>query len=123
MDQSLNAFDSSTSVVRTLSAVGADAPRLQQAVRRRVGCKDALCLLAIDAELHGVLLLTPTHERICLSATAEKRWHTLASHIGAADRLRRALRRSNQERLIPITSLPRELRTESAGICDAQARR
>jgi DNA-binding CsgD family transcriptional regulator len=71
-----------------------------------------LCVLALDSELHGVLLLTPTRRRISLSMAAQKRWRSLASHIGAADRLRRALGRSNQERLIPMTSLPRELRTE-----------
>jgi DNA-binding CsgD family transcriptional regulator len=74
-----------------------------------VGCKDVLCLVAVDSELHGVLLLTPTRRRISISDEAEKRWRTLASHIGAADRLRRALGRSNQERLIPVTSLPQAL--------------
>jgi DNA-binding CsgD family transcriptional regulator len=78
-----------------------------------VGCQDVLCLLAVDSELHGVLLLTPTRQRISISDKAEKRWRTLASHIGAADRLRRALGRSNQERLIPVTSLPGALRAES----------
>jgi DNA-binding CsgD family transcriptional regulator len=106
------ASDGSTSVVRTLSAVSSEAPQLHRAIRRRVGCKDALCLLAVDSELHGVLLFTPTRGRISLSATAEKRWRTIASHIGAADRLRRALGRSNQERLIPVSALPRELRAD-----------
>jgi DNA-binding CsgD family transcriptional regulator len=99
----------STSTVRTLSAVESAAPRLHLAFRRRVSCRDALCVLAVDSELHGVLLVTPTPRRISLNAKAEKRWRTLASHIGAADRLRRALGRSNQERLIPVTALPREL--------------
>lgn len=107
--------DGSTHLVRTLASVGSEAPQLHQAVRRRVGCKDALCLLALDSELHGVLLVTPTHRRISFSATAEKRWRTLASHIGAADRLRRALGRSNEERLIPVTSLPRELSGATLG--------
>jgi DNA-binding CsgD family transcriptional regulator len=78
-----------------------------------VGCEDVLCLVAVDSELHGVLLLTPTRKRVKLSAKAHQRWRTLASHISAADRLRRALGRSNQERLIPITSLPRELRADT----------
>jgi DNA-binding CsgD family transcriptional regulator len=78
-----------------------------------VGCKDVLCLLAVDSKLHGVLLLTPTRKRISISARAEKRWRTLASHIGAADRLRRALGRSNQERLIPVSALPRELKVDT----------
>lgn len=113
------ASDGSTSVVRTLSAVSAKAPYVQHSVRHAVGCNDALCLLALDCELHGVLLLTPTRGRITLSAKAEKRWRTLASHIGAADRLRRALGRSNQERLIPVTALPRELRADR--VSDASA--
>lgn len=101
--------DGLRSVVRTLAALRSEAPRLHYAVRRRLGCKDALCLLTIDSEMHGVLLVTPTRGRISLSATAEKRWRTLACHIGAADRLRRALGRSNHERLIPVTSLPAAL--------------
>ena len=112
VDRAMTASGGSTSVVRTLSAISSAAPHLHHAVRRGVGCKDALCLLAVDSELHGVLLLTPTRGRISLSATAEKRWRTLASHIGAADRLRRALGRSNQERLIPVTALARELRAD-----------
>ncbi len=113
LDSPLTGADASTSAVGTLSAVSSEAPRLHHAFRRRVGCKDVLCLLAIDSELHGVLLLTPTPGRISLSAKAKKRWRTVASHIGAADRLRRALGRSNQERLIPVTSLPRELRADA----------
>ncbi|MBW1755849.1 MAG: helix-turn-helix transcriptional regulator [Deltaproteobacteria bacterium] len=112
VDRALTVSGGSTSVVRTLSAVSSEAPHLHHAVRHRVGCKDVLCLLAVDSELYGVLLLSPAPGRISLSATAEKRWRTLASHIGAADRLRRALGRSNQERLIPLTSLPRELKAE-----------
>lgn len=112
VDPEATATDGSTNVVRTLEAASLDVPRLHHAVRRRVGCKDALCLLTVDSELHGVVLVTPTRRRISLSATAERRWRTLASHIGAADRLRRALGRSNQERLIPVTSLPRELGAE-----------
>ena len=114
VDEGPTASDGSTSVVRTLSAVSAKAPYLQHSVRHGVGCHDALFLLAVDSELHGVLLLTPTRGRITLSAKAEKRWRTLASHIGAADRLRRALGRSNQERLIPVTALPRALRADHA---------
>jgi DNA-binding CsgD family transcriptional regulator len=116
VDTALPALGASTSVVRTLSAVGAEAPHLHDAVQRRVGCKDVLCLLALDSELHGVLLLTPTRTRISLSAIAEKRWRTLASHIGAADRIRRALGRSNQERLIPVSSLPRALGTDTPSV-------
>jgi DNA-binding CsgD family transcriptional regulator len=99
-------------VVRTLFATGSQAQQLQHAVRRRVGCEDALCLVAVDGELHGVVVFIPTRERISLSPKARKRWRTLAWHIGAADRLRRALGRSNLERLIPVTSLPRELSAE-----------
>lgn len=98
-----------TSEVRTLSGLRSDDLRLYQAVRRHVGCDDALCLLAVDSELHGVLLITPTRKRISITAKAQKRWKTLASHIGAADRLRRALGRSNRERLIPVTALPQVL--------------
>lgn len=108
LDSDLTAADGTTSV-QTLSAVRLDAPRLHHNVRRGVGCKDVLCLLAVDSKLHGVLLLTPTRKRISLSSRAQKRWRTVASHIGAADRLRRALGRSNQERLIPVTSLSRAL--------------
>lgn len=111
--RALTSWGGSASVVRTLSAVRSEAPHLHHAVRCRVGCQDVLCLLAVDSELHGVLLLTPTRQRISISDKAEKRWRTLASHIGAADRLRRALGRSNQERLIPVTSLPGALRAES----------
>lgn len=110
VDGALTALNGSSSGVRTLSSVKPRVPELHHAVRRRVGCEDVLCLVAVDSELHGVLLLTPTRKRIKLSAKAHQRWRTLASHIGAADRLRRALGRSNQERLIPITSLSRELR-------------
>jgi DNA-binding CsgD family transcriptional regulator len=113
VDRTLPALGASTSAVRALSALGSEAPDLHYAVRRRVKCTDVLCLLALDSELHGVLLLTPTRKRISLSAKAEKRWRTVASHIGAADRLRRALGCSNQERLIPITSLPRALKFDT----------
>lgn len=108
------ASDDFRSAVRTLSQLRSEAPRLHYTVRRRLGCKDALCLLAIDSEMHGVLLLAPTRGRISLSATAEKRWRTLASHIGAADRLRRALGRSNRERFIPVTALPTALVGEAS---------
>jgi len=114
LDRALKVSNSSTSAVGTLSAFSSEAPRLHHDVRRGVGCKDVLCLFAVDSELHGVLLLTPTTGRISLSAKAEKRWRTLASHIGAADRLRRALGRSNQERLIPVTLLPRALREDAS---------
>jgi DNA-binding CsgD family transcriptional regulator len=122
VDDAPTGSSGSTSVVRTLSAVSAKAPYLQHSVRHGVGCNDALCLLALDSELHGVLLLTPTRGRITLSAKAEKRWRNLASHIGAADRLRRALGRSNQERLIPVTALPRELRADRAPDASASNR-
>ena len=114
VDDAPSGSSGSTSVVRTLSAVSAKAPYLHHSVRHGVGCNDALCLLALDSELHGVLLLTPTRGPITLSAKAKKRWRNLASHIGAGDRLRRALGRSNQERLIPVTALPRELRADRA---------
>ncbi len=113
VDESFAPSNDGTIAVRILSNVKLEAPSLHRAVRRGVGCKDLLCLLAVDSKLHGVLLLTPTRRRISLSAKAEKRWRTLASHIGAADRLRRALGRSNQERLIPVTALPRELRADA----------
>jgi DNA-binding CsgD family transcriptional regulator len=111
VDGPLSESGGPTSAVRTLWALKSESPWLHDAVRRRVGCKDLLCVLAVDSEMHGVLLLTPTRRRVSLSAKAERRWRTLGSHIGAADRLRRALGRSNQERLIPLTSLPRELRS------------
>jgi DNA-binding CsgD family transcriptional regulator len=111
--KAMTAVDRSTSFVRTLSVIGTEDPRLHRAVQRRVGCEDVLCLVAVDSQLHGVLLLTPTRARIDLSGKARKRWRTLAWHIGAADRLRRALGRSNLERLIPVTSLSRELRADT----------
>jgi len=113
VDRALRESNGSASAVRTLSSVKPRVPELHHALRRRLGCEDVLCLVAVDSELHGVLLLTPTRKRIKLSAKAHQRWRTLASHIGAADRLRRALGRSNQERLIPITLLPRELRADT----------
>ena len=109
--------DRSTSVVRTLSSVSSDRPRLHHAVRSRVGCEDALCLVAVDSQLHGVLLLTPTHERIHLTPKAQRRWRALAWHIGVADRLRRALGPSTLERLRQAAA---RLDAESRGGAEAR---
>lgn len=108
-----HASDGSTVAALTLSALRYKAPQLRVQVRRAVGCEDVFCLLAVDSNLHGVLILTPTRKRVALSDKARQRWRTVASHVGAADRLRRALGRSNQERLIPVTALPRELTSDA----------
>ena len=113
LDRDLSAPGESASVVGTLSSLRSKAPHLHHTVRRRVGCKDVLCVLSFDSDLHGVLLLCPTKRHLSMSVKAETRWRTLASHIGAADRLRRALGRCNQERLIPVTTMPRAHRTDT----------
>ncbi|MEM8608817.1 MAG: helix-turn-helix transcriptional regulator [Myxococcota bacterium] len=95
-----------------LSACRKQEPGLHDRVLRQVGSQDVLALVALDADLHGVVILVPTRERIRISLFAARRWQSVVSHIAAADRLRRGLGLANHERMIPLTALPQELAAE-----------
>lgn len=96
----------------TLSGCQDQHPEIHERVLRHVKSKDVLALVALDAELHGVIVLVPLPVQTEINRAAQKRWLTIVSHIAAADRMRRALGLANHERLIPLSALAGELAAE-----------
>lgn len=93
----------------TVSGCRKQYPELHDRLLRSVGSKDVLALVALDSDLHGIVILVPTPLPISINRAAQKRWLTIVSHIAAADRMRRALGLANNERLIPLSALSSEL--------------
>lgn len=97
-------FLSRPSMPRTMSEAADDNLEALNLVMRHFDfAKDGLGMSSFDPDGHGVYLIAPLSKVMTLSDKSRERWQMLASHFGAGNRLRRALREAGSE---PATALP-----------------
>lgn len=89
---------------RTMSEAADDNLEALNLVMRHFDfAKDGLGMSSFDPDGHGVYLIAPLTKVTTLSDKSRERWQMLASHFGAGDRLRRALREAGSK---PASDLP-----------------